>query len=83
MHKPSVDNQDPVEIFHLLKRNQGRELVNDGNVVALIAIAHHEGHQILEQELREWRAPCGGETRDGPASTIAPTRGFNKEHVRH
>ena len=75
--------QDPVEIFHLLKRNLGRELVTDANVGALIAIARQEGHQLLERELREWQAPCGGATRDGPASTIPPTRGFNKEHVRH
>ena len=83
MKDKQVDPNDPVEIFQQLKRGRGHELVNDGNVVALIAIAHHEGHQLLEAELREWRAPCGGDTRDGPPSTIAPTRGFNKEHVRH
>jgi hypothetical protein len=83
MKDKSIDSSDPVEIFQQLKRGLGHERVNDGNVVALIAIAHHEGHALLERELREWRAPSGGETREGPPSTVPPTRGFNKDHVRH
>jgi hypothetical protein len=60
----------------------GHELVNDDNVFALIAIAQQDGHQLLETELREWQAPCS-DSKDGPRSTIAPTPGFNKTHVKH
>jgi hypothetical protein len=83
MKDKRIDASDPVEIFHQLKKGVGRELVNEGNVAALLAIARNEGHQVLERELREWQAPMGGTTRDGPASTVVPTRGFNKDHAKH
>lgn len=54
------------EIFRELKRGLGHEHVTDDNVFELIAIAHREGHQLLEQELREWQSPCG----DGGAGEV-------------
>lgn len=73
---------DPVDIFRKLKRGLGHELVNDDNVFELIALAKHEGHPLLEQTLREWQAPCS-DGSNGMPSTIAPTRGFNRENVKH
>jgi hypothetical protein len=69
-------------IYRQLKLGLGHELVNDDNVFALIAIAHEDGHQILETELREWQAPCS-DSDDGPRPTMAPTPGFNKTNVKH
>ena len=37
---------------------------------------------LLATELREWQAPCS-DSRDGPRPTIVPTRGFNKDNVKH
>ena len=36
----------------------------------------------VETLLREWQAPCS-DGSEGVPSTIAPTRGFNREHVKH
>ena len=69
-------------IYRQLKLGLGHELVNDDNVFALIAIAHQDGHQLLETELREWQAPCS-DSNDGPRPTMAPTPGFNKINAKH
>jgi hypothetical protein len=69
------------EIYARLKRGVGRELVNDDNVFALIERAERDHHTILATELREWQAPCSS-VQEVP-STIAPTRGFNRENVKH
>jgi len=69
------------EIYARLTRGLGHELVNDGNVFALIERAERDGHTVLATELREWQAPCSS-VQQVP-STIAPTRGFNRENVRH
>ena len=69
-------------IYRQLKLGLGHELVNDDNVFALIAIAHEDGHQLLETELREWQAPCS-DSNDGPRPTMAPTPGFNKINAKH
>ena len=76
-----ADGADPTEIYRKLKRGLGHELVTDANVDALIALAEQDGHLLLQQELREWRAPCS-DGSEGVPSTIAPTRGFNREHVK-
>ncbi len=47
------------QIYHKLKVGMGHELVNDGNVHALISIAHGYGDNLVETLLREWEAPCG------------------------
>lgn len=69
------------EIYARLTRGVGRELVNDDNVFALIERAERDRHTILATELREWQAPCSS-VQQVP-STIAPTRGFNRENVKH
>lgn len=76
-----ADGADPTEIYRKLKRGLGHELVNDDNVFALIALAHQDGQVQLERALREWQAPCS-DGSEGVPSTIAPTRGFNREHVK-
>ncbi|MBX3619095.1 MAG: hypothetical protein KF891_03765 [Rhizobacter sp.] len=70
------------EIYQRLTRGLGHELVNDDNVSALIERAERDRHTVLAQELREWQAPCVADERPRP-STIAPTAGFNREHVKH
>lgn len=80
--KTPDDASDPKHIYRQLKIGLGHELVNDANVMALIDLARRDGHQLLEQELREWHRPCGPDD-SGLPSTIAPTPGFNKTHVKH
>jgi hypothetical protein len=73
---------DVQEIYRLLKRGLGHDLVNDVNVFELIQMAARDDQKLLEQELREWQAPCDPNS-SGLPSTIAPTRGFNRENVKH
>ena len=80
--KPQGNPTDPQFIYRQLKLGLGHELVTDQNVFALIDLARQDGHQLLEKELREWQAPCSADD-SGLPSTIAPTPGFNKTHVRH
>jgi len=70
------------DIYHKLAKGLGHELVNDGNVAALIRRAELDGRTVLATELREWQAPCS-DSRDGPRPTMVPTRGFNKDNVKH
>jgi hypothetical protein len=79
---PSNTSDDLLEIYRQLKRGVGHEHVTDGNVFELIALAQRDGHMLLEQQLREWQAPCS-DGSNGVPSTIAPTKGFNREHVKH
>jgi hypothetical protein len=69
------------EIYTRLTRGLGHELVNDDNVFALIERAERDRRTILAQELREWQAPCSS-VQQVP-TTMAPTRGFNRENVKH
>lgn len=56
----------PVEqIYQRLLKGLGHELVNDGNVDALIRRAEQDRHTLLSTELREWRAPCTANAKDG------------------
>ena len=80
--KTQDNSTDPQHIFRQLKLGLGHELVTDQNVFELIDIARRDGHKLLEKELREWQAPASA-SDEGPPSTIAPTRGFNKEHAKH
>lgn len=80
--KSSNDSTDPQAIYRQLKLGLAHELVNDGNVEELIALARKDGHKLLEKELLEWQLPCGPDD-EGPPSTIAPTRGFNKDNAKH
>jgi hypothetical protein len=74
--------QDLNPIYQKLKVGQGHELVNDDNVFALIAMAERYGDKLIEQTLREWQAPCS-DGSNGVPSTIAPTRGFNRDNAKH
>jgi hypothetical protein len=80
--KSQNESTDPQHIYRQLKLGLGHELVNDGNVFELMALAHNDGNQLLATELREWQAPCS-DSNDGPRPTIAPTRGFNKDNAKH
>ena len=78
--------QDQIQgIYRQLKKGLGRELVDDDNVAALIDLAAQDGEQVLEQELREWQAPCGTEGDPSPGGThhLAPNPGSNKLNVKH
>jgi hypothetical protein len=72
-------------IYRQLKKGLGRELVNDDNVFELIDLAARDGERILEQELREWQAPCGTEPDGGPGGLhhLPPNPGFNKLNAKH
>ncbi len=48
-----------LDIYAKLRRGEGRELVNEGNVHSLTALAMRNGHAVLAEELREWGAACG------------------------
>lgn len=74
-------DSDPEAIFRELKTGLGHELVTDANVDAIIDVAKRHGHQLLEQELREWRSPCG--ERDGALRTSEPRPTFNKANAKH
>lgn len=69
------------EIYARLTRGLGHELVNDDNVFALIERAERDRNTTLAVELREWQAPCSS-VQQVP-TTMAPTKGFNRENVKH
>lgn len=77
----SNPSREPTAIYRDLKKGVGHELVNDANVFELIDLAVQDGNARIEALLREWQAPCSDGSQGVP-STIAPTRGFNREHVR-
>ena len=80
--KSQDSSTDVQHIYRQLKIGLGHELVNDGNVFALIDIAQRDGNKLIETALREWQAPCS-DSDDGPRPTMAPTPGFNKMNVKH
>lgn len=56
----SSSTDEPLQrVYHKLKVGVGHELVNDGNVHALIRIADGYGDTLVATLLREWEAPCG------------------------
>ena len=60
------------EIYTELRRGSGRERVTDSNAEELAQRAEKEGHPVLAQELREWKAGCGsmrGQNRANRASS--------------
>ncbi len=69
-------------IYRELTRGLGHEHVNDDNVFKLIDRAEQDGRSDIAQLLREWQAPCS-DGSDGVPKTIAPTKGFNRENVKH
>lgn len=45
-----------VELYERLKRDEGRDEVNEHNAGLLMWLAARDGHTVLEEELREWKA---------------------------
>jgi hypothetical protein len=57
--KHTEDSQVPAETLDLysrLQKGEGREDVNESNVATLMKLAERDGHTILSEELREWKA---------------------------
>lgn len=52
----------------LSRRGEAREAVTEQNVADLIKLADRDGHTILAQELREWRANCPPPKEEPPTS---------------
>ncbi len=53
------DSQVPgetLDIYARLRRGEGREDVTEANVATLMKLAQRDGHSVLQEELREWRA---------------------------
>ena len=80
--QPAATDPEAEAIFRQLKLGLGHELVTDANVDAVLEVARRHGHVLIEQELHEWRSPCGDPTVDGP-KTSAPQPPFNKANARH
>jgi hypothetical protein len=64
-HEPEL-----LDIYQALKRNAGRERVDDDNVAALIAMAQQNGDAQLEYLLREWRSSCGADADAPPLEQV-------------
>jgi hypothetical protein len=77
----SNPSREPIDIYRDLKKGVGHELVTDDNVFQLIDIAVQDGNRRIEALLREWQSPCS-DGSNGVPSTIAPTRGFNRENAK-
>lgn len=43
-------------IYEKLKHGKGRDEVTEQNANLLLALAHRDGHTLLQEELREWKA---------------------------
>ena len=70
------------DLYRQLIRGNGRERVNEKNVFALIDRAARDGREVLERELREWLSVSGDAMGHVPGA-LAPTRGFNRDNVKH
>jgi hypothetical protein len=47
---------ETLALYERLKRGEGRQEVHEGNVAILMKLAGRDGHTVLEEELREWKA---------------------------
>ena len=57
--KHTDDSRIPGEILALydrLRRGESREEVTEANVTILMKLAARDGHTVLQEELREWKA---------------------------
>ena len=82
-HADSSPKLEEIEdIYRQLTRGAGRERVTDKNVFALIQRAARDGESVLERELREWVSVYGNAMGNVPGA-LPPTRGFNRDHVKH
>jgi len=84
MHRANSSPQleEIEDIYRQLTRGTGHERVNGKNVFALIERAARDRRDVLERELREWVSLYGDALGDVPGA-LPPSRGFNREHVKH
>jgi len=57
--KHTDDSQVPSEtldIYARLQKGEGRQEVTEANVSTLMKLAERDGHTVLQEELREWKA---------------------------
>jgi len=57
--KHTDDAQVPgetLEIYARLQKGEGRQEVTEANVSTLMKLAQRDGHTVLQEELREWKA---------------------------
>jgi hypothetical protein len=57
--KHTDDSQVPgetLDIYARLQRGEGRQEVTEANVAILMKLAERDGHTVLQEELREWKA---------------------------
>jgi hypothetical protein len=47
---------DTLDLYARLQRGEGREEVTEANVATLMKLAERDGHTVLSEELREWKA---------------------------
>ena len=62
--------QEVEDVYRELRQGVGHEHVTNDNVDALVRRAEQDGHTILAQELREWKASCSARS-DAPNTTRA------------
>lgn len=72
---------DIMTVYNELTRGAGREAVSESNVGTLIRLAERDGHAVLRQELREWKADISlsanqGLSNKGLSSPVSNAR-FN------
>ncbi|MEO6268896.1 MAG: hypothetical protein ABIP08_01180 [Lautropia sp.] len=57
--KHTEDAQVPgntLDLYNRLQRGEGRQEVTESNVAILMKLAARDGHTVLQEELREWKA---------------------------
>ena len=47
---------ETLAIYARLQKGEGREDVTEANVATLMKLAQRDGHTVLQEELREWKA---------------------------
>jgi len=47
---------ETLEIYARLQKGEGRQEVTEANVSTLMKLAERDGHTVLQEELREWKA---------------------------
>lgn len=47
---------ETLDLYARLQRGEGREDVTEANVSTLMKLAERDGHTVLSEELREWKA---------------------------
>ena len=48
--------EETLALYARLQRGESREEVTEANVAILMKLAARDGHAVLQEELREWKA---------------------------